>query len=281
MEKYGILIIEDDESQRNQLARIVHKEGFEVMTAENGRIGLEIFERDHPDIILTDLRMPEIDGMEVMHRIKRSTPHVQVILVTAFGDSDTVITALREGVLDYLKKPLDLELLSIVLGKAKEKVAEYKKTVPCPSLLIAEDEESARIGLRKMLEKEGWVIFEARDGEEAIAVFGRTKIDIVLLDIQMPKKGGLQALQEMREISDDFEVIVFTGYGDESTVVQAMRGGAINFIKKPVDLDQLTLLVEKAFEKLKISRSLKYRTHELELTDEVIVDLIAKQHNRA
>lgn len=278
MEKYGVLIIEDEESQRKQLAKIVHKEGFEVITAENGRMGLEMFEKNHPDIILTDLRMPEIDGMEVVHRIKRSTPHVQVILVTAFGDSNTVITALREGVLDYLKKPLDLELLSIVLGKAKEKVAGYKKAASCPILLIVEDEESARVRLHKVLEKEGWVIFEARDGEEAIAVFGRTKIDIVLLDIQMPKKGGLQALQEMREISDDFEVIVFTGYGDESTVVQAMRGGAINFIKKPVDLDQLTLLVEKAFEKLKISRTLKYRTHELELTDEVIAELSAKQH---
>jgi YesN/AraC family two-component response regulator len=86
----------------------------------------------------------------------------------------------------------------------------------------------------------------------------------------MPKKDGLEALHEMRSVSDDFEAIILTGYGDESSAIQALRDGAINFLKKPIDLDQMILAVQKAMEKLKSDRSLKYRTRELELARKII-----------
>ena len=114
------------------------------------------------------------------------------------------------------------------------------------------------------------VVLPVPDGEEAVRAFEEKKIDVVLLDIKMPKKDGLQALHEMRKISEDFEAIILTGYGDESSAVQALRDGAINFLKKPIDLDQMILAVQKALEKLHTDRSLKYRIRELELAKQVI-----------
>jgi len=82
---------------------------------------------------------------------------------------------------------------------------------------------------------------------------------------------------KMREITDDFEAIIFTGYGDESTIIKAMRTGVANFLKKPIDLDELMLVLAKALEKLNLRRSLKYRTRELALAKEVIASVTVER----
>jgi len=277
METYKVLIIEDDEIARKRLARFIQKEGFNVVTAENGQTGLKSFRKDRPEIVVTDLRMPDIDGLEVMRTVRRSSTNVPIILITAFGETDVAISALREGALDYLKKPIDIDLLSLALGRAKEKVAEYKETLTFPNLLLADDDVVSRRLLARVLEREGWKVFQADDGEDALNIFQQTKIDVVLTDIKMPKKDGLQTLHEMRGITKDFEAIILTGYGDESSAIQAMRDGAVNFLKKPIDLDQMVVAVEKAIDKINSDRALTYRTRELELAKEVIAKITSDE----
>ncbi|NVL90192.1 MAG: response regulator [Desulfobacterales bacterium] len=270
MEKYKVLVIEDDDTAREQLAKVIRKEGFQVLVAENGRAGLEVFKKELPEIVVSDLKMPDIDGLEVIHTVRRLSTNVQVILITAFGETETAIAAIREGALDYLEKPLDLEQLTLALGRARERIVELRERAFVPALLLADDEDKIRERLSREMEKEGWQVFAAADGEEAISLFKVNKIDIVILDIKMPKKDGLQALHEMRSMNDDFETIILTGHGDEDTAIQALRDGAINFLKKPIDLEQLILSVEKGLEKLQAERALKYRTRDLELATEII-----------
>ena len=270
MEPLRVLVIEDDETARKQMAKAIRKEGYQVLTAEDGRAGLDIFEKERPEIVITDLKMPGIGGLEVMQTVKRLSPNVQVVLITAFGGVDTAILALREGVLDYLTKPLDLDHLTVVLGRASEKVEEFKEGDSFPILLLADDDEKTRKRLAKVLKDESWIVMQAGTGREAVDIFDREKIDVAILDIKMPEMDGLEALHEMRSISDDFEAIILTGYGDESSAIQALRDGAMNFLKKPVDIDQLILSAQKALEKLRSARSLKYRTRELQLATQVI-----------
>lgn len=272
---YHVLLIEDENIARKQLARAIKKEGFKVTEAENGRIGLEIFRKETPDIIITDIKMPEMDGLEVMHTARSLSRNVQIIMISGHGEFDAALAALREGALDYLKKPLDLDQLSLALGRAREKIKEYHTIQPFPMLLLADDDVATRKRLARVLEDEGWPVYQADNGEEAIAIFAKYKIDIALLDINMPKMDGLQTLHSMRTSSDDFEAIILTGFGDEANATQALRDGAINFLKKPIDLDQLTVSVEKAIEKLETERSLKYRIRELELSQQVIARVTA------
>ncbi len=273
MGKCTVLVVEDEDSTRMQLARVIRKEGYDVIEAENGRVGLEMFGTKLPDIVVTDIMMPSIDGLEMIHHMRRLSSRVQIILITAYGETETVISALRQGVIDYLKKPLDLDLLCLALGRAQEKVNEHRKLFWVPALLLAEDEQVTRDRLARVLEKENWKVFRAADGDEAVNIFAENKIDIVLLDISMPRKDGLQTLKEMNALSSDFQAIVFSGYGDEKTAIDAMRNGAINFLRKPIDLDQLIVSVEKAFERLNTERALKYRTRELELTKQIVATI--------
>jgi len=120
VENCRVLIIEDDESARNKLAIEIKKEGFVALTAENGRIGMELFDKELPHVVLSDLKMPEMSGMEVLKKIKLVSPETPFILMSSYGDMDTVMEALREGAFDYIRKPIDLDLLIQILQRAKE-----------------------------------------------------------------------------------------------------------------------------------------------------------------
>ncbi|WP_321329823.1 response regulator [uncultured Ilyobacter sp.] len=265
-----VLLVEDDNMARKRLKRVIEKEGYEVIAAHDGLEGLELFKSERPDVVITDVKMPKIDGIEVMHRIKEMSKTTEVILITGHGDIDMAIVALRDGALDYIKKPIDIDQLIVSLGRAKEKVQERKKITIRSSILILEDDEKTREKLGKIYVKEGYKVFTAPDGEEGLKIFSENKIDILLTDLRMPIMNGLQFISEVKKISSDCEFIVLSGFGDEADAVEAMRNGAINFISKPIDLEQLLLSTQKAIDKLELQRSYYYKTRELELTRQIM-----------
>lgn len=271
MEK--VLVIEDDDTARSLMKRVIDKEGFETILAGTGKIGLELFKKEKPQIVVSDLKMPEINGIELLREIKKETPSAEVIFVTASGDYDAVIHALREGAADYLKKPLDLRELAAALSRCKERLVESRILHVKPSILLLEDDAIARKKLGRTLAKEGWTLHLAGDGEQALGIFDETKIDVVIADLRLPKMSGLDVLHEVRQRTQDCEMILISGYGDESSAIQAMKEGAINYIKKPIDVEQMVLAVQKALEKLHLRRSMLYRTRELELARKVIVKI--------
>lgn len=270
MTKLRVLLIDDDDGIRELMRKIIEKEGFDAIVAMDGKDGLEIFKKEKPEIIITDLKMPKVDGMEVLHTVKKIAPDTEVIIVTGYGDYDTVITALREGAIDYLKKPIDFKELSISLGRCREKILARKKMEIKPTILILEDDDITREKLVKALSHENFDVFSAGDGEEGLKIFYENKIDVIVTDIKMPKKGGMEVLHEVKKNVQDCEVIVVTGFGDESTAILAMREGALSYLKKPIDLDQMIVTIQKAMETLNMKRSMLYKIRELELTREII-----------
>lgn len=270
MKNLKVLIVEDEVDVRRMLCEFIRKQGFDCLETEDAQVAKEMLSAEKPDIIIADLKIPHGDGFQVIRQAKKLLPFMQWILITAFGNPDTAITALREGAVDYLIKPIDLKALELALGMARDKVIEQQKNIPYPVILIAEDDEAARKILGRSLQKENWEILLAQDGEEAINIFQKRKVDLVILDIKMPKKGGLDTLHQMNQLSDDFVAIMVTGYGDEESVMKALKDGAINFLRKPVDLGELELFMDKALAELMMKRALKYRKRELELAQNAI-----------
>ncbi len=277
MKPLKTLIIEDDEVTRNEIAELLTKEDLDVIQAADGNEGRDLFDKESPDVVITDLRMPGLTGLEILEYIHKDKPLVPVILVTAFGETEVAVQAIRLGAFDYIKKPIDLEDLFMAIGRAKELIAEIKEYKEFPNIMIAEDDTVSRNSLAGVLEKEDLNVLQANNGAEAVEIFKSNKIDIVLLDIKMPKMDGLQALRHMRELNDDFEAIILTGYGDEEAAIEALRQGAISFIRKPIDIEEVLTLVEKAQEKLLLHRSLKYRTREVSLANQIIAQISANE----
>ena len=118
--KPTILIVEDDPDGARSVCDVAADAGFTVTLATTGRDGLERFRERTPDVVLTDLILPDIDGIEVLTRVQRLDREVPVLLMTAYGSVDSSVKAMRSGAYDYITKPLDLDDLQTKLQRAAE-----------------------------------------------------------------------------------------------------------------------------------------------------------------
>jgi DNA-binding NtrC family response regulator len=121
--KGRVLIVDDEKPQRDILEVILEAEGYEATTAGNGRQALERVRGQAFDMVLTDLKMPDISGIELLTELMTLQPGLCVILMTAHGTIDSAVTAMRKGAFDYLTKPLEKDELLLVLGRAMERTA--------------------------------------------------------------------------------------------------------------------------------------------------------------
>ncbi|HOJ62104.1 MAG TPA: sigma-54 dependent transcriptional regulator [bacterium] len=128
----------------------------------------------------------------------------------------------------------------------------------CPSILIADDELNTREGLRKALASDYRKVDTAADGSEALAKLKRQDYDVLITDIRMPGLDGMQLLQKTRELSPPPGVILLTAYGTIEMAVEAMKLGAYNYLTKPVNLDELELLVNQILEKRQIEQEIEF-----------------------
>ncbi len=120
--KISILIVDDEESVRDSLTNWFTEDGFRVDSAENAKRALQMIEAEHYDIILADIKMPGMDGLEMLRRIKSMNKEAIVIMMTAFATVDTAVVALKDGAFDYVTKPFDPDDLSHLIRNASKQI---------------------------------------------------------------------------------------------------------------------------------------------------------------
>ena len=142
-----ILIVDDDRSQRELLKGFLDRQGYETLTAENGEAALRLLERQAVHLVLLDHRMPGLTGDVILAKIREMNPTLRVIMITAFGDIDTAVTAMKLGACEFFEKPVDLSLLLTRIQQAEHAVAvdedvavveEAVEESPLPLKMIAE-----------------------------------------------------------------------------------------------------------------------------------------------
>ncbi len=122
-----ILVIDDEPSTLNMLRLLLGAFGYTVLTADSGEKGLEIFRQEGPAIVLTDIRMPGMDGLEVLKRLKQADADVEVVVITGHGDIELAIRALQSDASDFINKPIQKQALEVALRRAQEKIGLRKQ----------------------------------------------------------------------------------------------------------------------------------------------------------
>ncbi|MBP8959716.1 MAG: sigma-54-dependent Fis family transcriptional regulator [Bacteroidales bacterium] len=116
-----ILVIDDEKAIRNTLKEVLEYEKYEVDAAESGPAGLEFFNNNHYDIVLCDIKMANMDGIEVLEKIMEVSPDTPVIMISGHGNIDTAVESIKKGAYDFIEKPLDLNRLLITIRNATDK----------------------------------------------------------------------------------------------------------------------------------------------------------------
>src|SRR6195256_3290789 len=117
-ERKQVLIVDDEPNLRKILSAQLSRDGYDVLTAEDGEKGLEALREHHIDLVITDLKMPKLDGMALLREALREDPELPIVMITAHGTIDTAVEALKTGAFDYLTKPFDKDEVRQIVAKA-------------------------------------------------------------------------------------------------------------------------------------------------------------------
>ena len=151
-----ILIIDDERSIRNSLKEILADEGYDVDVAENGAQGCAMVDKEKYSVIFCDIKMPEMDGMEVLDRLAQMGVDAAVIMISGHGDIDTAVECIKKGAFDFIQKPLDLNRILITIKNATEKVSLVKETKILKKKVYGQEmvgESPALLQVKDMIEK--------------------------------------------------------------------------------------------------------------------------------
>lgn len=122
-----ILIVDDEESFRKVLTHVFELDGHSVRTARNGREGLEALDADPADVVISDVKMPDMTGIEMLRAIRETQPDLGLILMTAYSSVENAREAFKLGAEDFIEKPFDVEELKLIVRKVLEKAGAHRR----------------------------------------------------------------------------------------------------------------------------------------------------------
>ena len=242
MEK-KILIVDDDSLLIETLRVILKKETdySRILTAGSGRESLAIIAKEKPDLVLLDMSMPGMDGLETLREIRKMDSGVRVIMLTGFGTIQLEAEARKLGVHDFLRKQLGIEVFLKTVVKFSKEIkngvrGEGKKK---PKILIADDELEVLEILYAFLVLKDYEVIKAGNETETLAKVRRERSHLVLLDIRIPHSGGLEVLKRTKEIDPSVGVIMTADSEDMETAWKALELGAHDCVTKPFNWEYL------------------------------------------
>jgi len=274
-----ILVVDDDANIINFFQAVLEEQGYTVATAGNGVEAIKKVHEFHPEVILLDVIMPEMDGYEVTEELKDNpeTSNISIILVTGMDTLDDKVRGLECGADDFITKPFNFDELvarvrSLVkLKRLQDQLANLQKEFTVDTLLkqkqglsqnmilIVEDDERISKVMSNVLGTGGYLTHTVKDGLEAMEFLRDNVPDIILLDLMLPGLDGMEVLKRVREnpLTKEVPVIVITALDDFKTKIKGLYIGADDYLVKPVKSLELLARVKANLRKYQANKLIR------------------------
>lgn len=235
-EPLRVLVVDDEKNMRATLASILQKEGYVVGTADSGEDAVHQCADQPYDVVLMDVRMPGMDGVEAFRQIRRHQEGVKVIMMSAYSVDELKDAALSEGAIAFLKKPLDVAQVVKLIGEVKD-----------TTILVVEDDPATVQLLDAKLGEQGYKITSTSSPHDALELIEQIRFDLVFIDAKLPSMTGLDLYLAIKKVNPSAVAIMITGMEDEFEAIakEAVRRTAYTFVKKPLDIDNVLALLQR------------------------------------
>lgn len=224
-----LLVVDDDIDTCANLSDILSDFGYHVQTASEATTALRLVEEQGFDVVLLDLKMPGMDGLQLYRELKRRSSSTVAILITGFADQDTRSRAEQLGVWKILPKPVDVPALMPLISEAAGQ----------PLLLVVDDDHDFCASLFDVLRERSFRVGIAGSAQEAAQQMNRQEFPIVLVDWQLPDADGLKLLEDINRRHPQSRTVLLTGHRQELS--QRLEKNSLHgvdvFFYKPLEMD--------------------------------------------
>ncbi len=259
-----ILVVNDDADMRNLVASQIAANGYpRPLLAADGDEAISLARQHRPDLIVSDVSMPHVDGFQLC-RILRSpifegSDKIPVILTSAtYRDVIAEEVARNVHAFAYLQQPHEsdslLHLIALALGEIESVPEDRALLRYYGNVLVVDDDPDIRFLLNGLLSRDGWNVSLAADAESAMKALNASHVQLALIDYHLPGTDGLALLDRVRVEHSEVVVIMMTADSREETVVQLIKSGADDYLRKPLILDQVTEACRTALNKYNFLR---------------------------
>lgn len=236
MDAARILLVDDEESLRVTLAANLELEGHTVLLASGAEQALQLLTEEAVDVVLSDIRMPGVHGVELLRRMRKARPGLPVVLMTGFAMERQVEEALEEGAFTVLLKPFDV---AHVLDTVRRAARAPEVLVVDDTVVVAETTAAAlgEAGLRARF---------VHSGAEALACLSSGDFDVCVLDLVMPEMSGAELASRLRADQLPVAIIAVSGYSVPDLVRQVAAQGVEVCMRKPIEIRELLQAIARA-----------------------------------
>ncbi len=240
--KGRILLVDDNEEFLDSTKDVLEDHGYTVVMATSGEEAVRLVQAETLDVILMDIKMPGMNGVESFIEMKRLKPGVRVIMITAYSVEDLIRQALAEGACAVLRKPLEMP-------RFFRTIEEVRKGGKGGMILIADDDKELCDNLADFLGEKGYQVVVAYNGKEAVEKAEEHIFDVLLLDMKLPFLNGLEVFRRIKPLQPNIVAIIITGYAQEMAdlIQQTLDETAQTCLTKPMDMEQLLGILAKLF----------------------------------
>jgi DNA-binding NtrC family response regulator len=293
-EKANILVIDDDEAIRDSCSQVFKKDGKTAKTAKDGLEGMKLFKKEFFHAVLLDLKLPGLDGMEILSRIKKENPKTPVIIITGYASIESAVEAIKRGASDYLPKPFTPEQLRIIVNKALDSRKIILENIYLREELEKISEFDMVVGKSKAMEKVLDIVRRISSSESTVLISGESGTGKELLAREIHNHGPRKkapfvvvdcgALVETLFESELFGHVKgsFTGaYETKHGRFEVANGGTIfldeiSVISLNIQAKLLRVIQEREVTRVGSTKPIKVDVRILAATNENLEDLVRK-----
>lgn len=253
-----ILVVDDEPAFCDLVKWLLKSHGHEVLIAYNGHDALASYMQCRPHFTMLDLRMPDMDGLEVLQKIRAVDPNAAVMILTGWGTDQLEEQARRLGATDFLSKKLSLDSIVASMERllrpsdktpvAAPSPAGKKEAVPVvpetDTILLIDNNPKTREAFAQFLKLHGFQIHTSQDGATALQLLDRERPQLIVLDADILDMKGVELLRQLRARNYTGGIVMMTATQGENLLQEVWDMGSIDILGKPVEPERLMLAIQ-------------------------------------